>query len=247
MGPIVRSGLGADCSRTTLPEPASPGTYLEEQLESMVDWIRVLRFMNKHALSRSDAVQVSQGKLCLDKVLFRRRMRAHLEDNRGRSMFDKAAGDGRPRVFGLHGQQVLIARVKAVRQYEVDCLPLGPDLKPCGELQTHHKLRFKFGAYFDHAPRVQSAMKFCMGTNQAADPIAKPQHRYPISDKKLFGWIDASSPICAKTLEGEMVTGTISWIGRWELGLDVCGVEFILLRHALANIQGIRWDSSKAG
>lgn len=219
---------------------------MEEQLESMIDWVRVLRLMDKHGLVRSDSVQVVQGKLCLDKVLHRRRMRNHLRANRTRSMFDKALRDGRPRVFAMHGQSVLIGRIKDVRPYEVDCLPLGADLKPCGPLQTHHKLQFKFGAYFDHAPRIQSEMKMCLGSNNAASPIVKPQHRYPISDKKLFGWIDADGPIRVKTLEGELVTGTLSWIGRWELGLNVCGVELVLLRHALANIQGIRWDSSKA-
>ncbi len=245
--PSVRSGLSTVSSRTTLSEPASLESRLEEQLESLVDWVRVLRLMDKHALGRSEAVQVAQGKLCLDKVLHRRRMRSHLQSNRMRSMFDKAVRDGRPRVFAMHGQDVLVARVKAVRPYEVDCIPLGADMKPCGALQTHHKLQFKFGAYFDHAPRIQSAMKICLGTGNAAVPITKPQHRYMISDKKLFGWIDADSAIRVKTLEGEMVTGTLSWIGRWELGLSVCGVELVMLRHALANIQGIRWDSSKAG
>ena len=76
-------------------------------------------------------------------------------------------------------------------------------------------------------------------------PILKPQDRYCISDNKLFGWVNAANTICVKTLEGEMVKGTLSWIGRWELGLDVNGGELIVFRHALANIQGFRWGSSK--
>ena len=227
-------------------EPASLEMVLEEQIEFAVDWARVLRLMDKHALSRSNAVQIVQGRLCIDKVLLRRRRTHHLRDNRDRSIFRKAVRDGRPRVFAMHGQNILIGRVKAVRQYEVDVLPLGADLKPCGAVETVHKLQFKFGSYFDHAPTIQRALKMCLGTNKPRAPIDKPQHRYPIADKKLYGWIEASSPIRVKTLEGEMVNCTLSWIGRWELGLNVCGVELVLLRHALANIQGIRWDSSKA-
>lgn len=232
-------------SRTTPPEPMRSENMLEEQIEAGVDWLRVLRLMDKHALCRSDAVQVVQGHLCLDTILHRRRRRTHLDQNRTRSMFDKAVRDGRPRVFAMHGKGILIARVKAVRPYEVDVLPLGADLKPFGELKTVHKLDFKFGCYFDHAPRIQASLKMCLGADRTQRPSPKPQDRYPISDKKLFGWIDAKCPIRVKTLEGELVNCTLSWIGRWEIGLDVAGVELVLLRHALANIQGTRWDSSK--
>ena len=232
--------------RTTVFEPASLEIILEEQIEFSVDWARVARLMDKHGLSRSNAVQVVQGRLCINKVLLRQRRLHHLRENRDRSIFSKAVRDGRPRVFAMHGQAILIGRVKAVRQYEVDVLPLGADLKPSGDLKTIHKLQFKFGAYFDHLPIIQRSLKVCLGTNKSCIPIDKPQDRYPIADKKLFSWIEASSPIRVKTLEGEMVNCTLSWIGRWELGLNVSGVELVLLRHALANIQGIRWDSSKA-
>ena len=243
--PYLAEGGGYE-SRTTTPEPVCAETMLEEQIDADVDWLRVIRLMEKHALSRSDAVQVVQGHLCLDTILHRRRRRIHLNENRNRSMFDKAVKDGRPRVFAMHGKGILIARVKAVRPYEVDVLPLGADLKPCGEKETIHKLDFKFGCYFDHAPRIQSSLKMVLGADKARRPSPKPQDRYPISDKKLFGWIDAKCPIRVKTLEGELVNCTLAWIGRWEIGLSVAGVELVLLRHALANIQGTRWDSSKA-
>ena len=218
---------------------------MEESIEVLVDFVRVHRLMSRHGLSRSNATQIVQGGLCLDKVTHRSRRKAHLAKYRSRCIFEKAARDGRPRVFAMHGQAIVIVRVKAVRQYEVDYLLLGPDLKPCSTLQTAHKLMFKFGAYIDHATKLQSAVQFCRFSSDKAQTIPKPQHRYCISDKKLFGWVDAASTICVKALEGEMVKGTLSWIGRWELGLDVCGVELIVLRHALANIQGFRWASSR--
>ena len=136
-------------------------------------------------------------------------------------------------------------RIKANRTYEVDYLPLGADLRPCGELVTVHKLQFKFGTHVDHMPKIQSAIKLGVLESRTVQPISKPQDRYFISDKKLFGWVNAGNAICVKTLEGEMVKGTLSWIGRWELGLDVNGGELIVFRHALANIQGFRWGSSK--
>jgi hypothetical protein len=219
---------------------------LEEQLDSVIDWHRALRLMSRHGMSRSDAVQITQGNLCIDKMLHRRRRSVHLDTYRARGIFEPALRDGRPRVFSLHGRKILVARVKAVRAYEVDSLPLGSDRKPCGAIETISKIQFKFGCYLDHVPRIQQAMVFSKDSETAVEPIRKPQDRYKLSDKKLFGWIDAACGICVKTMEGEMVTGTLSWIGRWEIGLDVFGVELVIFRHALENIQGIRWDSYKA-
>jgi len=219
---------------------------VEESIEVLVDVHRIERLMTRHGLNRSTATQIVQGKLCIDGVLHRRRRRAHLRKYRERSILDRAVRDGRPRMFALHGRNVVIVRVKAVRAYEVDVLHLGSDMKPLGEIETIHKLQFKFGAYFDHAQKMHERISVCLVTNEEAAPITKPQHRYAISDRKLFGWVDASSHICVKTLEGEMVTAPLSWIGRWEIGLDVHGVELVVFRHALANIQGFKWAFSKA-
>jgi len=183
--------------------------------------------------------------LSIDKVLHRRRRRDHLDRYRDRCMFTKAQGDGRPRLFAMHGQRVQIARVMAVRQYEVDFLPLGHDLKVCGDMRTAHKLEFKFSAHMEHAAKMHDAIRGCQVSSNSVATIPKPQDRYFISDQKLFGWLDAASRICVKTLEGDMVRGTLTWIGRWELGLSVRDAELVVFRHALANIQGFRWGSSK--
>lgn len=219
---------------------------MEEQLDCVIDWHRVLRLMSRHGMSRSVAVQVTQGKLCIDKVLHRHRRLEHLDSNRSRGIFEPALRDGRPRVFALHGREIFVARVKSVGTFEVELLPLGPDRKPCGEIRTIPKIQFKFGCHLDHVPRIQKGMTFAEANVETVTPIPKPQDRYKLSDKKLFGWNDAACGICVKTLEGEMVTGTLSWIGRWEIGLDVFGVELVIFRHALENIQGIPWDSYKA-
>ena len=202
--------------------------------------------MVRHGLDRSTATQIVQGKLCIDRFLLRRRRTAHLKKHRNQSIFEKAQKDGRPRMFALHGQRVVVVRVKANRPYEVEVIPLGPDMKPNDEPEVIHKLQFKFGAYFDHARRMHKEILVCSDSNKVATPVQKPQDRYAISDKKLFGWVDAKSHICVKTLEGELVTAPLSWIGRWEIGLNVQGVELVVFRHALANIQGKKWAFSKA-
>jgi hypothetical protein len=219
---------------------------VEESIEVLVEVHRVERLMSRHGLNRSTATQIVQGKLCMDGVLHRRRRRIHLQNHSERSILGRAVRDGRPRMFALHGRRVVIVRVKAVRAYEVDVVHLGPDMKPQGEMETIHKLRFKFGAYFDHAQKMHERISVCLNANMEVAPITKPQHRYAISDRKLFGWVDASSYIVVKTLEGEMVTAPLSWIGRWEIGLDVQGVELVVFRHALANIQGLKWGSLQA-
>lgn len=218
---------------------------MEDTIEIRFDWGRVYRLMSSHGLDRSQASQVVQGQLCLDKVVHRRRRSDHLKKYLGHCTFAKAVRDGRPRLFALHGQRVQLMRIKANRRYEVDFLPLGPDLRPSGELATAHKLQFKLGAHVDHMPKIQGSIDVSWSDARATEPIPKPQDRYFISDNKLFGWVNAANTICVKTLEGEMVKGTLSWIGRWELGLDVNGGELVVFRHALANIQGFRWGSLK--
>ena len=218
---------------------------MEDTIEIRFDWGRVYRLMSSHGLDRSQASQVVQGNLCLDKVVHRRRRTEHLQKYLSHCTFAKAARDGRPRLFAIHGQQVQLMRIKTNRQYEVDFLPLGPDLRPSGELTTAHKLEFKLGAHVDHMPKIQGSIEISWADARATQPILKPQDRYCISDNKLFGWVNAANTICVKTLEGEMVKGTLSWIGRWELGLDVNGGELVVFRHALANIQGFRWGSLK--
>ena len=219
---------------------------MEESIEVLVDVHRVERLMMRHGLDRSTATQIVQGDLCIDRFLHRRRRAAHLKKYRGRSILERAHRDGRPRMFALHGQRVVTVRVVAIRAYEVEVVHLGVDMKPVGDREVIHKLQFKFGAYFDHVPRMHKEFSVCKKANKVTNPIPKPQDRYAISDKKLFGWVDANSHICVKTLEGELVTAPLSWIGRWEVGLSVQGVELVVFRHALANIQGKKWAFSKA-
>jgi hypothetical protein len=219
---------------------------LEEAIDVHPKAERIARLMMRHRLDRSTATQIVQNRISLDTYLHRRRRKLHLKKYCNRSILDVAQGDGRPRIFSLHGQEVFVARIKKIHAYEVELVRLGADLKPDRESELVHKLQFKFGGRLDHAAKLQSALTACETGSAVARPILRPQDRYPISDKKLFGWVDAKTVICVNTLEGDVVKGALSWIGRWEIGLDVQGVELVVFRHALANIQGIRWGSSKA-
>lgn len=226
------------------------GSHWKDVLEEAIDVHpkaeRIARLMMRHRLDRSTATQIVQNRISLDKYLHSRRRKAHLKKYCNRSILEVARGDGRPRIFSFHGKEVFVARIKKVHAYEVELVRLGADLKPDRDPELIHKLEFKFGGRFDHAAKLQSAMSTCESGSAVAKPILRPQDRYPISDKKLFGWVDAKTDICVNTLEGDVVKGGLSWIGRWEIGLDVQGVELVVFRHALANIQGIRWGSSKA-
>ena len=165
--------------------------------------------MSSHGLSRSQASQVVQGKLCLDKVVHRRQRRAHLDKYLGHCTFEKAARDGRPRLFALHGQQVQLMRIKANRVYEVDYLLLGPDLRPSGEMSICAQAAVQAGrTWVDHMPKIQTSISLSRSESRVVAPIPKLQDRYFISDKKLFGWVNAGNTLCVKTLEGEMVKGT---------------------------------------
>ena len=72
----------------------------------------------------------------------------------------------------------------------------------------------------------------------AAHAAAHGQDRYGCSDKRLFRYLDSAVTVAVTTLEGEVFTGKVAWMGRWEFGLKLekSDVEVVFWRHALADI-----------
>ena len=74
--------------------------------------------------------------------------------------------------------------------------------------------------------------------SKACEPIESPRDRFRISSKHLFTFHQDNQMVEFTLLEGLTVEGTVSWVGRFELGLQDCrGAELICFRHAL---QGYR-------
>lgn len=202
---------------------------LNDALERMAQRNEVERLMRKHDLSRALATQVVLGHADLDAYLAKRRLAAHLDDHRTRSILEEALADGEPRIFHLHGQRKVEARVTGLTPYEATLTPSK------GEPEVVHKLQFKVAYPKPAWKRAGKAMKKdkALWADPKA-PIRKPQDRYSCSDRRLFRYMDAATPVTVTTLEGDEIRGVITWFGRFEFGLRVKGdVELNVFRHAL--------------
>ena len=248
---VIRAEVGALVRELGLSKRVAHQVVIGEStlvaaLSMNEETVRIEGIIGRHGIDKSLAAQVTHGKLSLDSLLHGKRMKDHLRENRERSILIAAQEDGRPRMFALHGKKGIVGRVKSVSAYDVVILPLAPDNKPSGDPVVVHKLQFKLGARAAHAGKVECALTIEPAHDAVSDPVRKPQDRYRCSDKRLFSWLDAKSPVTITTLEGDVVGGVLAWIGRWELGLTLdSGVEVVVFRHALANVSGGQWGFSK--
>jgi hypothetical protein len=205
---------------------------LNEVLEKLAQRDKVDGLVRRFDLPRSLATQVALGHADLEVVLKKRRMEKHLEDNRDRSFLLEAAASGEPVVLGLHGRRTLKGVVSAVDRYELQVTTRGADAP-----ETIHKLQVKWACTGKAEMNVRKAHKKDKARDADAEPVWKPQDRYGCSDKRLFGYLDDAESIAVVTLEGDRFQGDVTWMGRWEFGLEVRkGSEVTIFRHALADV-----------
>ena len=206
---------------------------LNDVLTRMAHKAEVESLMRRHDLSRALATQINLGQADLDSVLFKRRMAQHLSDNADRSVLVQAALDGAPISLALHGQRGVDGAVLRVDRYEFQFKPRN------GEKETVHKLQAKFAVDASLRKKVRKSLSYDKERRATGrvEPLWKPQDRYTCSNKRLFGFQDRQVPVEVSFLEGEILRGVVTWVGRYEFGLEVKGgVEVVVFRHALANL-----------
>lgn len=221
----------AGLPRTLAFQVAMGNVSLSEVLERMARRDRVEALMRRHDLPKSLATQVALGQADLDQVLVRRRREEHLEEHRRRSLLTDVAESGHDVLLGLLGRRRLEGTVLSVDKYEFGFQPRK------GEAESIHKLQVKFGVDLSQGSKARNALKISK-SGDAAEPVWKPQDRYGISDKRLFGYLDDELDIQVDTTEGDLVRGKVSWMGRWEFAVRTKkGPEVVVFRHALANVK----------
>lgn len=236
--PLARKA--ADIAHTTgLPieaarQVAAGRADLNELLKRMAFQDEVQTLMTRHDLNRALATQILLGQANLDQVLTRRRVEAQLLHNRGRSVLDAAAADGRELTIGLHGHKQVRAKVKEVDRYEVVLVEVEN-----GAEHRVHKLQLKYAYHPDDHKKVRKGMDYDKARRDAVvEPISRPQDRYACSDRRLGIALDRKVPVTAVTLEGECFSGEIAWVARYEFGVRTrSGGEVVVFRHALADLR----------
>jgi hypothetical protein len=205
---------------------------LSSVLERLVAEDKVAQLVRKHDIPKSLAAQVALGQADLEAVLLKRELDAHIQANKERSILVERAADGRTVGLALHGQRTAIGVVRSVDVYEFDFVPEG------GEPEKIHKLQAKFAWNPDEYKLVKKGIDSAKEGRANAEPIWKPQDRFPLSDKRLFALLKAERTVALCTLEGEILRGQVLWVGRWEIGLRMKGGGTLdVFRHAVKSLE----------
>lgn len=205
---------------------------LNEVVTQLAREAEVERLIARHGMNRALATQVARGDAQLNDVLRKARMLVHLSQNRDRSLLTDAAAKGSAVALGVHGAKVLRGRITAVDVYDIDLAPEE------GEALRLPKVRIKFAYDPAQYKQIRKNLRYDAARKGPCEPVLRPQDRYGCSDKRLFRYLDSAVSVAVTTLEGEIFTGKVAWMGRWEFGLKLekSDVEVVIWRHALADI-----------
>lgn len=202
---------------------------LNEVLLRMSQQDKVSSIVSRHGLDKALATQVAKGQLELDLLLRRKREKEHLALHIGRDPLALAAQNGTAMRLYLHGLRQADGTISGVDAFEFD---LGTDQGS----ERLHKLQVKL--------MHPASMKGTVGQSGqgriAAEPIARPQERYSLSNRRLFDAHDAGRTCRVETLEGDELHGLVTWVGRYELGLGQSGgAEIVVMRHSIRKFEEI--------
>lgn len=198
---------------------------LSEALERMARRDRVQQLMDRYQLSRALATQVALGHAELDTVLARRRLDEHRQTHRD----DTCLVAGNELFLALHDGRGLRGTVRAVDAYQFV-------FEHDGQTETLHKLT----AMYAYRPGDWKGVKKVLKTGDKGPvdgPAVRPQDRYSLSDRRLFGYQDTKREITCTLLDGTVVKGVVVWFGRYEFAVRLkTEVEVTVFRHALRSV-----------
>jgi sRNA-binding regulator protein Hfq len=198
---------------------------LSEALERMARRDRVQQLMDRHQLSRALATQVALGHAELDTVLARRRLEEHRQSHRD----DSCLVPGNELSLVLHDGRSLRGTVRAVDPYQFV-------FESDGATETLHKLQVLYAYRPADWKGVKKVVKGGeKGPGEA--PAVRPQDRYSLSDRRLFGYQDTDREISLTLLDGSVIKGAVKWFGRYEFAVRLkTDVEVTVFRHALRSV-----------
>lgn len=208
---------------------------LNEALQKLARRDAVTRMMEKHALSRALATQVALGQASLEEILAERRFEQHRIDFRDHSILDASAASGAPLTLLLHGKRRITGQILESEAYRFKIRTEE------GVEEDVHKLQAKLAFHPDAYKRLRKVLRVDKALDAAPlQPVERPQDRYGCSDRRLFKYLDTKVEVQATTLEGDQIRGTLSWFGRYELGVGLKHeAEVVVFRHALHDLREV--------
>ena len=233
----VRSRARKLAHKTGLPESVALSVVrgdreLSEAIAALARADQVEKLMQKHGIGKGVATQAAIGELDLEEYLLKQRLKAYLTEHRERSILtelEAASGDA---LVAVHGQTLLRGVITEVTPYEVG---LSVDGAPA---ELTPKLQIKYAALGSDAGALASSIVAAPDAGPA-DPIPAPQDRYHLADRHLMSWMESGSALRLRTLEGDLIRGSVEWFSRWEIGLLTrdAGLRVGVFRHAIAHLE----------
>jgi hypothetical protein len=206
---------------------------LSDVLQRMMAGDKIDQLVKKHDIPRSLAAQVALGQADLDAVLLKKELDTHIAQHRDRSILASRLEDKATVGLALHGQRTVVGKIEGMTVYEFVLRGEGAEAP-----ETVHKLQAKYAWDPAEYKLVKKAIETSKDGRRTTEPIYKPQDRYPCSDRRLFGFLRAGRPVAVETLEGELLRGKITWLGRWEFGLEAKGGGHLtVFRHAIKQVE----------
>lgn len=208
---------------------------LNEAIKRLAFQDEVNSLIQRHGFNRALATQIALGQVGKDEMLARRRVDEHIAANRDRSVIDAALAGKSELTVGLLGHRVLRVAVTSVDKYEVGLRDL--------DSQTDalvHKLQLKYAYSSADSKKARKAMTWDKALKEhTAEPRLRPQDRYACSDRRLGLAMDAKKELEVTLVEGEVFSGQVAWVARYEFGLrGRQGTEIVIFRHSLHNLSG---------
>ncbi|GDX81213.1 hypothetical protein LBMAG42_30240 [Deltaproteobacteria bacterium] len=202
---------------------------LNDAIKRMAFADEVTSLMARHELDRALATQVALGHADLQKALRKRRVDALIQASMSRDILETAAKSGAELVLGVHGRQLLRARITEITAYDVHLLDLEKN-----EASILHKTRLKFACEAAPWQKARKAMVWDSARKlRTVEPITRPQDRFGCSNRRLGEALDRNAETTITLLEGEVFTGHLAWVARWEVGLRTKGGDVAIFRHAI--------------
>jgi sRNA-binding regulator protein Hfq len=224
---VVKTGL----PRNLAFQVAMGNLTLSDALKKLAFRDEVEKLIRRHELQRSLATQIAMGQVSLEDVLRKQRRQTYFEEHKSRSMLMDVLASGQRITLMLHGQKRTSGTIVEVGPYEFT-------VQGKGEPETIHKLQVKAAWDARRNAAVFSSIKKNRDRAQPCEPIVKPQDRFHCSNRRLFQHMEAEERLTIHLLEGSVLTGTIDWIGKWELGLKLKkGPVAVIFRHAMADLE----------
>jgi hypothetical protein len=206
---------------------------LNDVLQKLAFRDEIDKIIRRYEFPRSLATQIAMGQVELEDVLRKRRLLEYTESSRDKSMLTEVEASGDQVTFLLHGMQRKSGVVSNVTAYDFTLTPKQ------GPPEVIHKLQARAGWGARKNAAVLSCLKKDKEHAVAVEPIVKPQDRFHCSNRRLFQHMEAADKLSIHLLEGDIVIGTIDWIGRWEVGIKIKkGPVVTVFRHAMAALEG---------